>query len=358
MRVGLAGTLRVEQMPVASMLAVLRNHPVLIQAMRYPNFFASVSWLDTVFQCGSAAEAFALVVYRADVPVAALPLETTCNWLGGSDLRYLGYRFFPDPLGLICAERDLAEATAALTGYLQCQSRWDRLILDFLLPEEAACWSGKLQQQSVAPCLGLPGSIETLLAGFRGEKRYRLRSKAKRAEDAGMTFAVAHTVDEKREYLDALFRLHAVRSSAIGRDSSIRNREVQSLHVRLVGNCDEACLFALQAEGRPVAVLYGFLCSRRFSFFQIAHDPRFDQRRPGTVLLYRTIAWLCEAGAIEFNFLQGDERYKFEWTADARQLLQMEARLSPVRSRLLAGARCLRRWGVDQGKALVNAFRD
>ena len=129
------------------------------------------------------------------------------------------------------------------------------------------------------------------------------------------------------------------------------------MHARLVVTCPDALLFALEAEGRPVAVAYGFLSHRRFSFFQIAHDPGSSKLRPGTVLVYRTIAWLCDAGAAEFNFLQGDEPYKFEWTSDTRPLMQVEAGLSAVRSKLLAGAVRTRRWGIDNSRALVNALR-
>lgn len=358
MRTGPADTLRVQPMPVAAMLSALRNHPALVREMRYPNFFASVSWLDAVLQYGSPAEAFGLAVFRADELVAMLPLETARNWLGGRDLRCLGYRFFPDPLGLVCAERDLPAAIAALIRYLRSESRWDRLILDFVLPEEAGQWPGKAQQQSQSPYISLPENMEALLAGFRREKRYKLRTKVKRAAEAGLTFTLADTAAEKRRYLDALFQLHGARSSEINRDSSIRHQDVQSLHARLAESCEEALLFALQAEDRFVAVLYGFLSNRRFSFFQIAHDPQFSRLSPGLVILCRIMAHLCETGASEFNFLQGDEAYKYEWTAEVRPLMQVEVGISPVRSKLLAGAGYLRRRAVDNGRALVNALRN
>lgn len=351
------GALDVRRVPVPVMLAVLADHPALAEEMRYPGFFSSVAWLDGVHQSGNAHDAFGLIVSRGETPVAVLPLETSRNWLGGLDLRYLGYRFFPDPLGLICAERDLPEAIAALTGYLRNESRWDRLILDFLLPEEAARWPGKVRQQSKAPYLRLPQTIDTLLADFTGKKRYKLRTKLGRAEKAGLVFTVADTADEKRRYLDALFRVHAARSADIDRDSSIGRQEVHALHARLAETCEEAMLFALQAEGRIVAALYGFLVQRRFSFFQIAHDPHFDELRPGTVILYRTIAHLCTAGASEFNFLQGDERYKYEWTPDSRALVRAEVGISVVRSRLLTSAARARRWGTANSRALGRALR-
>lgn len=357
MPAGPDGALCVRPIPVSGMLSVLREHPLLIQEMRYPGFFCTASWLDAVFQSGNPREAFGLAVFRGDTPIAILPLETTPNWLGGRDLRYLGFRFFPDPLGLICAERELPEASAAVLRYLRRESRWDRLILDFMLPEEAALWPGRSREQSQAPYLSLPQDMETLLADFRGEKRYKLRSKLSRAEKAGLVFSVPDTASEKLRCLEGLFQLHASRSSALGRDSSIADREVQALHAHLVATCTEALLFALQSEGRFVAVLYGFLSNRRFSYFQIAHDPDFGQLRPGTVILYRTIAHLCDAGAVEFNFLQGDERYKYEWTSDTRPLMQVEAGISAVRSKLLTGAVRTRRWGIANGRALAKVLR-
>jgi CelD/BcsL family acetyltransferase involved in cellulose biosynthesis len=335
MQIELTHPLSIRHIDADVIPALLRSHPELGSDMVYPNFFGSAGWFDAVIRSGQPHQPFGLAVYRGHQPVALLPLEVTRNPLGGSDFRYLGYRFHPDPIGLICHKDDLPAAAAALTAHLSELRQWDRLILDYILPEEAIHWPGTSRGQSIAPYFPLPPTFDALLAGFNGKKRYKLRAKLRRAEDSGLAMSIAESTAEKARYLDELFRLHEQRSEHVGRDSSLQRPEVERLHQDLVTTCPEAILFGLRSGDRLVAVLYGFLSHKRFSFFQITHDPAFDELRPGTVILAKAIAHLCEAGALEFNFLQGEESYKFEWSTDTRQLIQVRLASRRIRGRLL-----------------------
>jgi CelD/BcsL family acetyltransferase involved in cellulose biosynthesis len=362
------GSLQVARVDAPSMITILRENPQLVAGMSYPSFFCTHGWLDAVLQASEPKDPFGLVVYRADHPIAVLPLEKTRNWLGGIDLRFLGYRFHPDPLGLICAECDRTQAMAALITYLNDASGWDRLILDWVLPDEASQWPGESRQQSVAPYLTLPANFEALLAGFNGKKRYKLRNKIRRAEEANLEFCVAESTGDKSAYLHALFELHDRRSAAIGRDSSLQRKHVKALHTRLLDSCQEATLLSLKHKNRFIAVTYGFLSHKRFLFYQIAHDPEYNELRPGTVIVAKTISTIQEAGASEFNFLQGNEEYKFEWTSHTRALRRvciyaprvratLLTLVAHARTRLLHGIRKLRSSIASARKIAVLADR-
>lgn len=328
--------LRIQVIGSGEIPMLLSQHPELIMDMLYPNFFATPAWFNAVIRTTSSSNVFGLLASRAGSPVALLPLETVRNRLGGTDYRYLGYRFHPDPLGLICSKNELAAVVSALSIYLANLTDWDRLILDYLLPEESALWTGDVRLLTVAPYFSLPSDFETLIGGFNGKKRYKLRAKIRRAEEAGLKMRIADTVDDKTDYLEALFRIHELRSKDVGRISSLQKSEVERLHMDLVQTSPETHLFALFDENKIVAVIYGFLSHDRFSFFQITHDPAYDELRPGTVILAKTLAFLCEAGAIEFNFLQGDEEYKFEWTSSTRQLMRLQLDSKGIRPCMLA----------------------
>jgi hypothetical protein len=56
---------------------------------------------------------------------------------------------------------------------------------------------------------------------------------------------------------------------------------------------------------------------------------------PGAVLLYKAIEQCCGIGVKEFNFLQGNEGYKWKWTKSSRTLYTVEMYNSTPRGFLL-----------------------
>lgn len=347
----------VERITGAEIVPFMERYPTLHASMSYPSYFCSASWLTVVLGHSRPEKCFGLVVSSHDEPLALLPLESVRNWMGGTDLRCLGHRYHPDPLGLICHGDNLRPAVAAVRGYLKSIRGWDRLILENHLQGESALWSGTSHQQSVAPYLPLSCRYEELLAKFPGKKRYKIRSKVSKAMESELELQVPNSPEARIQFLDALFHLHGLRSDAISRNSSIRVREVEELHRDLVALEPQARLYALKKRERFVAVLYGFLYREIFHFYQIAHDPEFDALRPGTVLLSLSIEAACDAGASEFNFLQGDEAYKFEWTTTVRHLMNVEISAPRVKSKLAALARDSGRVGKGLLRALTRSVR-
>ena len=288
--------------------------------MARPTYFCSADWFEAVLNGTRPDRCIVLVGWRGSELVAVLPLERKRNRVGGTDLRFLGHQFYPDPLGLICASEDFEPASRAIKDYITNMPGWHRLVLDFLDAGEASAWGGRSQAQGMAPFLTLPSDFEALLQQFRKKTRYKVRAAISAAEEAGASFCVASEPREGIAFLEQLFRLHALRSTQVGRDSSLAGNAIFALHSHLVGNSPAARLFALVVNGRPAAVLYGFLHLGRFAYYQVAHDPDFASLGPGTVLLSRVIEWCCRNGVEEFDFLQGDEDYKFRWSSGRREL--------------------------------------
>jgi len=69
-----------------------------------------------------------------------------------------------------------------------------------------------------------------------------------------------------------------------------------------------------------VAVMYGFLDNRTFSFYQHGFDEAYQQHSIGLVLMAMSIRAAIDEGAAEFDMLWGVEPYKFLWARDTREL--------------------------------------
>jgi CelD/BcsL family acetyltransferase involved in cellulose biosynthesis len=77
-------------------------------------------------------------------------------------------------------------------------------------------------------------------------------------------------------------------------------------------------LWLLEVDGEPIAAWYGWRLGGRYAYYNSGFDPERSQLRPGLVLLAGVIRAALEEGAEEFDFLLGDESYKFRFAEDSR----------------------------------------
>ena len=82
--------------------------------------------------------------------------------------------------------------------------------------------------------------------------------------------------------------------------------------VPLGGGCEAAAAFNFDYKGK----LWGYNSAVNRDFLDLS---------PGWVLLAHQIQWACEHGRTEFDFMRGDEDYKYRFGAVNRHV--MRARL-------------------------------
>jgi CelD/BcsL family acetyltransferase involved in cellulose biosynthesis len=115
--------------------------------------------------------------------------------------------------------------------------------------------------------------------------------------------------------------LHAARWRQAGQDGVLRDPAVERFHRLSAPGLLRAKLlklFVLRIEGEAVAALYGFLHRRRFYYYLGGYDPRFSLLSPGTLLIGHALEQAIAEGAQEFDFLRGQEAYKYLWGARNR----------------------------------------
>jgi len=61
-----------------------------------------------------------------------------------------------------------------------------------------------------------------------------------------------------------------------------------------------------------------------FYFYQSGFDPDYSKHSVGVVTMGLTIKTAIEEGACEYDFLHGDEEYKFHWASEVRDLARLE----------------------------------
>jgi CelD/BcsL family acetyltransferase involved in cellulose biosynthesis len=92
----------------------------------------------------------------------------------------------------------------------------------------------------------------------------------------------------------------------------------------------------LRAGDRLLAVHIGLRHDGRFSSWVPAYDTACGAYAPGRLLLEHLVQWSCERGDAEFDFLVGNEPYKWQYATHARlvQPLGPQPRLPEATRRL------------------------
>jgi CelD/BcsL family acetyltransferase involved in cellulose biosynthesis len=176
----------------------------------------------------------------------------------------------------------------------------------------------------VCPYLNLEGfTWDEFVASLGQSHRENVRRRIRQLEKMSFVFDVTETDAERRQNLRTLFELHDRCWKSRGGSDAFHTRELISFHEefsRIALERGWLRLFVLRVDGKPAAAVYGFLRNGKFYFYQSGFDPGFQNSSVGMVALALTIRRAIEEKAIEFDFLHGNEEYKFRWTRDFREL--------------------------------------
>ena len=328
----------IEHARIDNLKEVWNNCNEIARSMAYPNYFCSGDWLNASAESICSDDELLILLLRHDDCVkAVLPLVSKRNALGGRDLSFLGADFHPDPIGLICSHADRPAFATAIKEYLLNVPGWDRIFLNWVLEDEALDWKLPYKPVSTEPFKTLPQSFSLLLGEFKRKKRYNLRAMVQKVLESGGELLISDDNSTHSIFLECLFSLHQKRSAERELKSSFEGPRVIKFHRRLIEKKEGIRFYGLQLNHRKIAVIYGFEFCKRFFYYQVAHDPDYADLSPGTVLLFLAIEDCCSRGITEFNFLQGNERYKDIWTRESRVLYQIVLTSGTMRSFMLKG---------------------
>jgi CelD/BcsL family acetyltransferase involved in cellulose biosynthesis len=163
-----------------------------------------------------------------------------------------------------------------------------------------------------APVLDLLEEPERRLAKNFAEQIPRFR---RRLERMGVSFTWVPPEDMSPSALDALFDLHESRyrlkgGSTFGRDMHV---DFHRSLVEMAAPGRGPAMAIATRDGQPVAIQYGFVWQQTFYQYQGGWDAAYATRSIGTVVVAEAIQLARKHGMRYFDFLRGDERYKYRF---------------------------------------------
>lgn len=317
----------------------------LLQRSRANVFFLTYEWQTTWWEALGTGDLW-IIAFRTpdtDELVGIAPLYLT-ERKSGADA---GKRVFTlvgcievsDYLDLIMAQGWETPVYTELLAWLHSPEApaWD--LVDLCnLPEasftytvlpplaEAAGHTVLVKQEDVAPQFALPLHYETYLQEQVDKKqRHEIRRKQRRAErEAEIGFYIVgkeHSLEAEVDDFVALQRASRedkadFMTPAMRRFfGAVARRMLDAGYLRL-------CFLTINEE--KAASLYAFEFDRKFLLYNSGYDPdAHAQLSPGWVILAYSIQYAIAAGCRVFDFMQGDEEYKYRFGSQDYKVMRV-----------------------------------
>ena len=318
----------------------------LVRSSRSSTIFLTYEWQTTWWRHLGHGELWIVVFRRPELRAnwSALPRSiyskmNRARRPGKRRFSLVGCIEVSDYLDLIIAKGWESAVSRSLLDWLYSDAApaWDFLDLCNLpedsltyreFAEQAAERSTKVEvfREDVAPQFDLPTHYDTYLSEQVDKKqRHEIRRKQRRAErEADIGFYMVgpeHCLEAEVDDFIALQR--ASREDK----SEFMTSEMHRFFMAAARNMFDAGylrLWFLTINGEKAAALFAFEYEKRYLLYNSGYDPdAHAQLSPGWVLLAYCIQYTIAAGGRRFDFMQGDEAYKYRFGSKDYQVMRV-----------------------------------
>ena len=271
--------------------------------------------------------------------IGVAPLFHSINRDNQPALLLLGSIEISDYLDLIVRPVDLPRFVSGLLDFLASHGTLSWSALDWYNLPEASPTLPALEAESVkrgwtftretyqpAPYIPLPADFDTYLASIDKKQRHEIRRKMRRAAEHEVPVRWYLVEDEStlESEMDAFFTL-------MRQDPAKEKFLTEPMRRQMLATARTAVrggwlwLAFLEVGGKKAAGTFNFDYGNRLWGYNSGVNREFIELSPGWVLLSHTLQWACEHGRSEFDFMRGNEEYKYRFGAKDRSV--MRARL-------------------------------
>lgn len=262
---------------------------------------------------------------------------------GQRALMLVGSIEISDYLDLIVREGDLSRFLSGLLDFLIAQQDRDWFALDWYnLPDssptlaalkaesEKRGWTHQEEIYHPTPRIPLSGSFEEYLARLDKKQRHEIRRKMRRAVESALNvrFTIVNGTEDIDTEINAFFDLMAQESSK-AEFLHPAMREQMTATIQNAHKHGYLWLAFLEIDGANTAASLNFDYKNKLWGYNSGVSSEHRELSPGWVLLAHTIQWCCENGRYEFDFMRGDEEYKYRFGGVNKYVIRVTVIKSP-----------------------------
>lgn len=280
--------------------------------------FPSSNWLETWWKHRGRGD-----LLLADTENSLIPLALDDNQLafaGEADLTD-----YHSPLG----------SADALTALVEDLPRGTIIRLDSLPKESSAPVADALrlaglspftEQHTVTAVLELPATFDEYLASVAKKERHELRRKRRRFDAELGPGRI-----ERRSGTGAVALFADLHRRSAGDKGTFMTADMEDFFLALHTEAGGIIDVLVDGSDRPVSAIFSFADEHGFYLYNSAFEPEVRNLSPGNVMLSHLIERSIGEGRQVFDFLKGDETYKFRLGAKPRPLFAVTATVGEPR---------------------------
>ena len=301
--------------------------------------FLTWEWQSTWWEHLGKGELY-LVTMRTDRGRLAgiAPLYLTTAEEGLKTLSIVGCRDVSDYLDLIAGKGQERRVYSALLDWLESDEApaWDQVDLcnipaasptHRLLAEMAAARGYRVQTEveDVCPIIPLPSTWDEYLSSLSRKQRHEIRRKIRKAERSGQIhWYILNEQHDLAEEMEAFIELHE--RSDVGKDEFMDAQMKGFFHAaaQALQEAGWLQLAFMEVNGQKAAAMLNFDYRDSILVYNSGYDPeKYARLSPGIVLLAYCIQHAIELDRAKFDFLRGDEDYKFRFGAQPTEIYRL-----------------------------------
>ena len=276
----------------------------------------SHKWLVLAFSPNSDSQ------YAAFLPLSIDPANGVLRIAGNS---------LADHTGFICLPDYSEESIAQFAKYIQCELQWDRFLINEIFDERIdlflKCFSeGSFDIQEMdstsCPYIPLPSNWDQYLQDFLGRNTRRNIRRSLTKIKNSTSFHMTHVNRDNLEtQIDTLLELWQLRFG-------IKSEQILNRFRMIFRNCFENDRLRLDIYWNgedPIAAIVEFVDTQKgtLSAWIMGYDAELSKQlgswiSPGKMLAWFGIRYAIKNRLQTYDFLRGDEPYKFSLGAKER----------------------------------------
>jgi CelD/BcsL family acetyltransferase involved in cellulose biosynthesis len=248
------------------------------------------------------------------------------NYDGQQAVLLIGSIEISDYLDLIVREADLSRFLSGLIDFLASSLAGNWSSLDWYnLPDDSPTlvalkadsekrgWNYHEEIYRPTPRIALNGSFEDYLSRIDKKQRHEIKRKMRRAAESGrVRFTVVEKDVDIEPELEMFFNL-MIQDPGKAQFLHEVMRDQMSNSIRVAHDQGYLWLAFLEVDGVRAAASLNFDYKNKFWGYNSGVSREHMELSPGWVLMGHVIQWCCENGRSEFDFMRGDEDYKYRF---------------------------------------------
>jgi CelD/BcsL family acetyltransferase involved in cellulose biosynthesis len=286
------------------------------------------------------AELAVVAAYQEGRLAGVAPLFASRNRQDEPALLLLGSIEVSDYLDVIARPQDLPAFFAGLLPFLASLDRPHWQVLDWYnlldssptLPALAQAagalgWSYSQERLQHSPFITLPGDWETYLAGIDKKQRHEIRRKMRRLEESGLPVCW-YIVEDEASLAAEMEAFLGLMTQDPEKAAFLTPSMREFMHSVITCAFRAGCLNLafLEINGEKAGAYLNFDYLNRLWVYNSGVDRRYMEHSPGWVLLGYLLRWANEKKFKEFDFMRGDEEYKYRFGAVDRFVMRAVVR--------------------------------